>query len=91
VYSEKKRLEKLDTMHNNPVKRGLVASPGLWPWSSWRFYYLNDQSVLSMDRLPWHLTSPESQTLRVCASPRFLVLETSYPAAPPAQPSIHLT
>ena len=51
VYSEKKRLEKLNYMHGNPVKCGLVASPEQWPWSSFRFYYLNDSSVLSMDRL----------------------------------------
>ena len=38
VYSEKKRLEKLSYMHNNPVKRGLVHSPEEWPWSSFRFY-----------------------------------------------------
>ena len=37
VYSEKKRLEKLDSRHNNPVPRGLVSSPGDWAWSSWRF------------------------------------------------------
>ncbi len=60
VYSEKKRLEKLDYMHNNAMKRGLV--PGisicsslatchcsLWPWSSWRFYFLQDTSILEMD------------------------------------------
>jgi putative transposase len=51
VYTEKKRLEKLDYMHHNPVKRRLVRSPDLWPWSSFRFYYLNDSSVLTMDRL----------------------------------------
>jgi len=28
-----------------------VSSPGDWPWSSWRYYYLNDLSVLRMDRL----------------------------------------
>ena len=50
VYSERKRLEKLNYMHGNPVKRGLVSSPDQWPWSSFRFYYLNDSSVLSMDR-----------------------------------------
>ena len=50
VYSEKKRLEKLNYMHNNPVKRGLVRSPEEWPWSSFRFYYLNDSSLLSMDK-----------------------------------------
>ena len=51
VYSEKKPLEKLNYIHANPVKCGLVASPDQWPWSSFRFYYLNDSSVLSMDRL----------------------------------------
>ena len=49
IWSDKKRLEKLDYMHNNPVQRGLVSQPGDWPWSSWRFYYLEDRSVLSMD------------------------------------------
>ena len=34
IWSEKKRLEKLNYMHNNPVKRGLVKTPGDWPWSS---------------------------------------------------------
>jgi len=51
VYSEKKRLEKLDYMHNNPVKRRLVSSPEERPWSSFRFYYWGDSSVLTMDRL----------------------------------------
>ncbi len=51
VYSEAKRREKLNSMHNNPVKRGLVSSPGDWPCSSWRFYFLHDASVLRMDRL----------------------------------------
>lgn len=37
-------------MHDNPVKRGLVTSAGDWPWSSRRFYYLGDRSVLEMDR-----------------------------------------
>ena len=51
VYSERKRLEKLNYMHNNPVKRGLVRSREECPWSSFRFYYLNDSSLLSMDKL----------------------------------------
>src|ERR1039458_9627313 len=51
VFSEDKIQEKLTYMHNNPVKRGLVSSPGDWPWSSWRFYYLRDASILRMDRL----------------------------------------
>jgi putative transposase len=51
VYTEKKRTEKLNYMPNNPVKRRLVSSPDQWPWSSFRFYYLNDSSVLTIDRL----------------------------------------
>ena len=51
IWSEKKRLEKLTYMHNNPVKRGLAKEPGDWPWSSWRFYYREDASLLAMDRV----------------------------------------
>jgi putative transposase len=52
IFSEKKRLEKLNYMHANPVKRGLVTSPDQWPWSSFRFYHLGDTSLLRMDRKP---------------------------------------
>ena len=51
VYTEKKRREKLNYPHDNPVRRGLVSSAGDWPWSSWRYYYLHDVSALRMDRL----------------------------------------
>jgi REP element-mobilizing transposase RayT len=49
IWTPKKREEKLNYMHNNAVKRGLVKEPGDWPWSSWRFYFLNDTSLLAMD------------------------------------------
>jgi putative transposase len=52
VWSEKKFQEKLDYMHANPVTRGLVTSADLWHWSSFRFYYLEDSSLLAMDRVP---------------------------------------
>ena len=38
VWSHKRRVEKLQYMHFNPVKRGLVAHPKDWPWSSFSFY-----------------------------------------------------
>ena len=38
VWTSRKRAEKLDYMHQNPVKRGLVAAPEQWRWSSYRFY-----------------------------------------------------
>ncbi len=51
IFTENKGLEKLNYIHQNPVKRGLVSSPGDWPWSSWRFYFLQDASIFAMDRL----------------------------------------
>ena len=38
VYTEAKRVEKLDYIHWNPVKRGLVDKPEDWLWSSYRYY-----------------------------------------------------
>lgn len=52
IYSEKKLREKLDYMHANPTKRRLVDSAEQWPWSSFRFYYLADSSLLVMDHIP---------------------------------------
>ena len=42
VWTERKRIEKLRYMHRNPVKRGLVSSPELWKWSSFRAYALGE-------------------------------------------------
>jgi putative transposase len=50
VWSEGKIWEKLDSMHLNPVKRGLATTPGSWPWSSYRFYALYDTSVFAVGR-----------------------------------------
>jgi putative transposase len=38
LFTEKKVLQKLEYIHNNPVKAGLVADPCDWPFSSARFY-----------------------------------------------------
>lgn len=51
IWSDRKQSEKLNYMHNNPVKRRLAKAPGDWPWSSWRFYYLQDDSMIAMDPL----------------------------------------
>jgi hypothetical protein len=52
VWSAKKRIEKLNYMHRNPVKRGLVAEPGLWAWSCYRFYQHGEKGVCTPDREP---------------------------------------
>jgi putative transposase len=38
VWSSKKRIEKLEYMHLNPVKRKLVGHPKDWAWSSYAAY-----------------------------------------------------
>jgi putative transposase len=38
LFSEAKFLEKLNYMHNNPVKKGLVKQPEAYPWGSARWY-----------------------------------------------------
>ncbi len=42
VFTRRKYVEKLRYIHRNPVKRGLVPSPELWPWSSYRDYALGE-------------------------------------------------
>jgi REP-associated tyrosine transposase len=49
VFSEKKIAEKLDYMHWNPVKRGLVASPEQWQWSSYRYYALGEDGAVKIE------------------------------------------
>jgi putative transposase len=43
VFTQRKHVEKLRYMHRNPVKRGLVNSPELWRWSSFRYYRLGEE------------------------------------------------
>jgi len=38
AWSLQKRVEKLDYMHMNPLKRKLADHPMDWPWSSFSFY-----------------------------------------------------
>lgn len=33
-------------MHRNPVRRGLVVSPELWPWSSFRAYAYQEEELV---------------------------------------------
>jgi REP element-mobilizing transposase RayT len=49
VYSRGKKREKLNYMHANPVKRGLVNHPRDWAWSSWAYYFSGEKPLLPMD------------------------------------------
>jgi putative transposase len=50
VFSDSKRLEKLDYMHMNPVRRGLVVRPEEWRWSSYRYYALREKGPVAVDQ-----------------------------------------
>jgi putative transposase len=49
VWSMGKTREKLNYMHANPVKRGLVKHPRDWAWSSWAYYFGGAKPLLAMD------------------------------------------
>jgi putative transposase len=52
VHSAKKRREKLDYMHANPVKRKLVKNPSAWLWSSASFYASGVPGMIPIDPVP---------------------------------------
>ncbi|MGV8074548.1 MAG: transposase [Syntrophobacteraceae bacterium] len=51
IFSQKKAREKLDYMHNNPVKAGLVHNPVDWPYSSARWYLLRKSVGVAIDAI----------------------------------------
>ncbi len=53
IRTWKKLNEKLQYMHMNPVKRGLVDEPQMWPWSSYLFHAKGITGKVRMDLAPW--------------------------------------
>jgi len=43
----------IEYIHNNPVRRGLVAEATDWIWSSARLYAGDNRVPIRMDELPW--------------------------------------
>ena len=53
VWNPHKRAEKLNYVHLNPVKRGLVTEPEQWAWSSYRYYIYGESGpVLVNEQQP---------------------------------------
>jgi hypothetical protein len=53
VFTQRKHVEKPSIvnkryMHRNPVKRGMVRSPELWRWSSFRYYRLGEEGPVKI-------------------------------------------
>jgi putative transposase len=51
IYSEKKLIEKLNYIHNNPVKHGLTINLEDWKYSSWCNYYQDDNPTVIIDKI----------------------------------------
>jgi len=49
IWSERKFVEKLRYIHDNPVKRGLVESPEDWRWSSFLHYLTGEAGPVEIE------------------------------------------
>jgi putative transposase len=49
VFSHAKFVEKLRYIHRNPVRRGLVAKPEDWLWSSYRHYQTGIRQTIEIE------------------------------------------
>jgi len=49
VHNENKRVEKLQYMHRNPVRRGLVERPEDWSWSSFLHYATGKERIVEIE------------------------------------------
>ncbi|NUO10371.1 MAG: transposase [Candidatus Brocadia sp.] len=52
IMNNEMLFQKIEYIHYNPVKRGLVDMPEHWRYSSSRNYLANDHSIIQIDELP---------------------------------------
>jgi hypothetical protein len=74
VYSRYKLREKLEYMHENPVKRGSVKNAGEWIWSSFWFYEKGEPGLGKIDpcRLPAKAKSKTPRAKPARGAPKFI-------------------
>ncbi len=70
VRDELEFIEKLQYIHRNPVRRGLVNEPAEWKWSSFRHYALREVLPVEIES-EWTARDREAQpgAARVFLSP----------------------
>ena len=49
IYTPKFLEQKLNSIHLNPVRAGLVDEASKYPYSSYRNYYLDDHQLIEID------------------------------------------
>jgi putative transposase len=73
-------VEKLRYIHRNPVKRGLCAEPGDWPWSSFRHYLSGDKGLVEIES-KWTAERREAAGMAPSAAlPTECLPESGHPA-----------
>jgi REP element-mobilizing transposase RayT len=50
VYTESFLRQKLNYMHENPIRVGLVKNPAVYPYSSYRNYELGEEWMIQIDQ-----------------------------------------
>ena len=68
VSAQAKFVEKLRYIHRNPVRRGLVAKPEDWRWSSYRHYQTGMRGTVEIES-EWTARRERLATARVDALP----------------------
>jgi len=58
VFTTGRVNQKIDYIHHNPVKRGLVEKPEDWPWSSFRHYATGNEGSVNIESY-WTFTRSE--------------------------------
>ena len=51
ITSQKFFVQKLNYIHENPVRKGYVEKPEHWVYSSARNYFLGDDTIIKIDKL----------------------------------------
>ena len=49
IYTANFARQKIDYIHDNPRRAGLVAAPGDWPFSSMRAYFYGEETYPPTD------------------------------------------
>lgn len=60
VRNAKELSQRLDYMHHNPVRKGLVPGPGEWPWSSYNDFSLQESKPTGSPIAIDYVSLPES-------------------------------
>ena len=57
IYTERFMRQKLNYIHRNPVRAGMVSAPEDFPYSSYRNYEFDDATLIEIDKdwLPIHV------------------------------------